>query len=363
MSTPADPVGLVGAFLDSIEPHADQLPDPFADGFTSSPPAGDLTLPVRLLGLLGQVAEEEKGIAHAFVRQRAAVLQDYTSRGLSNSTAYDGEVRGLFNRAEADRSGLHHRWYTGLSMDHKGAFDAFCLAVAGPVVRPFLPPSLPVCLHGPLARLALEYAAIVRRAAAVRREREERLVNCGLGAKTVLDSVSRSITNDREVAKSRLIVRWFCELTPEQEAAFDSPPVVQGGELTRPPAGLGPVKAPPPAVPAAKEGSKPDGPFPPRHFRWRGVEREFPKAQRRLYRFAVAVWPLFRLRGSLPFDGVSKAYEGAGGGTLSPDAAENYANQLSNLLTTWLNTFPARLQKEGGHLWWVDLPDRTSLTV
>jgi hypothetical protein len=105
---------------------------------------------------------------------------------------------------------------------------------------------------------------------------------------------------------------------------------------------------------------KPDGPFGPRGFRWKGVAKEFPKNVKRLWRLAQAVWPQFRRRQSIRIDDVNTAYENAGGGKLSIDAAENYARDLSNQLIAWFPTFPARLQREDNYLRWVDLPESAS---
>jgi hypothetical protein len=107
-------------------------------------------------------------------------------------------------------------------------------------------------------------------------------------------------------------------------------------------------------------GTKADGPFPPRHFRWKGVEREFPKGIKRLYRLALAVWPQFSFRQALHIDDVNTAYERVGGSPLSIDAAENYARELSSQMTTWFPDFPAKLQREDCYVRWIDLPGITS---
>jgi hypothetical protein len=187
---------------------------------TSSGQSGGRPWSVRLRGLLAQLVEKDKEITRAFVWQRGAVTQKFISRGLS--TAYDSELRGLYSKQEADRSSSWEQWYCGLSMADKAAFDDLCLALAGAVLIPLFPPDLPTCLRGPLARLALEFAALVRRADAERKERGESLANRGQRNRTVVEPILRGITDAEEEAKLRLLGRWFRELTPEQGVAFDS---------------------------------------------------------------------------------------------------------------------------------------------
>jgi hypothetical protein len=168
-----------------------------------------------------QLAEEGREIARHFMRQRAEVTQKFISRGFHKSALHGPEVQALRNKREAELSNLHGRWYSGLSVGEKSAFDDLCLVVAASVVRSHLPPSLPASLHGPLARLALEYAAVARRAGASRREREKFYSDSGLGP-TAVASFSRTSALHEEEAKERLIGRWFGELTPEQIEAFDT---------------------------------------------------------------------------------------------------------------------------------------------
>jgi hypothetical protein len=173
---------------------------------------------VRVRGLLAQLAEEDREITRRFEWQRGTAIQKGISRG-GTSTLTDTTLIDLFHREEADRSSLRERWYLGLTLDDKAAVDSLCWAIAESVVRPHFPPSLPACLHGPMARVALEYAAIVRRATVVRQDCERRLANRN---HTVVESILRRLAHDEEEAKLRLIGRWFRELTPEQQVAFDS---------------------------------------------------------------------------------------------------------------------------------------------
>ena len=220
MPAPADPAGLVHTFLNRVRSNVEGLPDPFAVDVISSGQNGGRSWPVRLRGLLAQLVEKDKEITRAFVWQRGAVTQKFISRGLS--TAYDTELRELYRKEEADRSSSREQWYCGLSIADKAAFDDLCLALTGAVLFPLFPPGLPACLRGPLARLASEFAALVRRADAERKEREKCLANRGQGNRTVVKPILRGITDAEEEARSRLIGRWLRELTPDQQAAFDS---------------------------------------------------------------------------------------------------------------------------------------------
>jgi hypothetical protein len=249
-----DPEGLVRTFLDCIRPSANQLPDPFCDEFTTLGASSERPLPARLRGLLARLTEDDRELTRTFVQRRGATTQEFITRRTYNSTAYDARVRELYRQVEADRSNLREHWYGGLSPDDRSAVDDLCLVVAGPVVRPYFPPSLPACLDAPLARLALEHAAIVRRAAAVRQECEESLPNRSLTNRTVVESILRGFAQVEGEATARLIGRWLRELTPEQAAAFDRTGPV-GTELhTR----SSPISNPPlaPSIPADLQAAR-----------------------------------------------------------------------------------------------------------
>jgi hypothetical protein len=175
MSAPSDPVGHVRAFLSRIAPLANQLSDPFSDDSHKSVPCGS----VRIFGLLGQLNGTERKITRDYMRLADATTQKYISLGTSNSTAHDSELQELFRREEAERSSAREGWFGELSTDLKVAVNDLCLALSDTVVRPCFPPNLPACLYGPLARLALEYAALVRRYAARRCKLETILINRG----------------------------------------------------------------------------------------------------------------------------------------------------------------------------------------
>jgi hypothetical protein len=189
---------------------------------------------VRLLGPLAQLAEKDSEIVGRFAWQRGAAAQDFITRQRYKTTAYDSALLELYRKEEADRSGAREQWHRGLSPPARTALDNHCLTIAGVVLLPLFPAGLPASLRGPLARLALEYAAVVRRADAERKEREKCLAHRGLGVGNVVESILRGITDREEEARSRLEGRWFRELTPEQAAAFDSPgPHADRGGKTR----------------------------------------------------------------------------------------------------------------------------------
>jgi hypothetical protein len=137
------------------------------------------------------------------------------------STAYDTTVRELYREVEAERSNQRSRWYHHLSSEEKAEFDALCLASAAPVMQSYFSQELAPTLHGPFARLALEYAAIVRRSAIELTAAEKSLADRGIGNRIVVESVLHAIIAVRQEAEERLAGRWLRELTPEQQVAFD----------------------------------------------------------------------------------------------------------------------------------------------
>jgi hypothetical protein len=225
MSPPTNPAALIRTFLNGVRPNATGLPDPFSDDFTCLGECGN-RLPVRVRGLLAQHTEQEREMARAFASQRGALTQEFISRRTFNTTAYDASLRKLYRQEGAERSRLRELWYYELSKEAQAAFDDLCVTLAASIVESSFPPPLPPCLRGPLARLALEYATIVRRADAERQESEQRLANQGQRNPGVVESVLCGVANVEEEDTSRLIGRWFRELTPEQQAAFAAPALV-----------------------------------------------------------------------------------------------------------------------------------------
>ena len=221
MSTPPDPVGLLRPFLTAVEGNANRLVEGFDACFTSPVPGGHHTQPVRLRGQIGQLREAERVLARATTAQHGTITHEFITRRMYKSTAYDAEVRKLYEQEEVDRSRAQEEWYAGLTGDDKVVLDTCCLAIADSIIRPHFPKHLPACVHGPLARLALQYSAIVRRAVTQRADRERSLADRGLSNRGVVDSVVRVFTNVAEEARERLVGRWLRELTPEQAAGLD----------------------------------------------------------------------------------------------------------------------------------------------
>jgi hypothetical protein len=213
---PTDLADLVRAFLIQVASNANTVPDLFDSAFTSSGLRGGRPPPARVKGLLMQLAERDGEKARAFEQSRAELTQQFISRK-QNHTGYFAVLRDLYRRDEADRSSLREHWYCGLALSDQKAIENHCLAVAETVLLTLFPPELPACLRGPLARLALEYAALMRRGAARRDEMAKSLASRGLGNRTVVDSILQAFANSEEEAKSRLEGRWLRELTSEQE--------------------------------------------------------------------------------------------------------------------------------------------------
>jgi hypothetical protein len=102
-------------------------------------------------------------------------------------------------------------------------------------------------LRGPLARLALEHAAIGRRYGVAREQTQRTAVNRGLN-QTVTASLLGGLAHDEDEAKTNSMGRWLRELTPEQQLGFDQ---IQPGR-------------PPTTAPTPAATQHPDGPEPPR---------------------------------------------------------------------------------------------------
>jgi hypothetical protein len=230
MSTPTDPEGVVRTLLERIKLKSEELPDVLSAGVVTAGGSGAPARPLRLLGPLAELAEKEMEIARGVARHRGAVTQAMISRRLASSSIHDCEMLELYRKEEADRSSTRGQWYGGLAPPERAAFDHYCLVIAGAVLDRLFPPDIPGCLCPPLAGLALEYAALVRRADAERNETEKCLVARGSNH-TVVKNVLRGITEREEEARSHLVGRWFRELTAEQAAAFAPPASGRAGRL------------------------------------------------------------------------------------------------------------------------------------
>lgn len=213
MSTPSDSTSVLETFLNAVEGRRDDLPDPFHEAYPHR-------LPAKLRGILAEFRQKHVKIIHAFAKKQGAVMQECITKGVAGSSVLDCQLRQLNRTEESRRSKLKENWYRGLSEGNKTAFDKHCLALAEPILQPFFPPELPSSLLGPLARLALEHAAIGRRFAALRTQTKksgiERFQN-----PTVTQSYLDALTYDENEAKTHLVGRWFRELSLEQAAEFD----------------------------------------------------------------------------------------------------------------------------------------------
>lgn len=108
-------------------------------------------------------------------------------------------------------------------------------------------------------------------------------------------------------------------------------------------------------APDGKSDPKPDGLFDPCGFRWGQVEGEFLRDERRLYKLLTVAWPTFRLRTAMHADDANRGLEECGGSTLALKSLQNYARDLSDILTERFH-FPARLELDGHYLRWRELP-------
>jgi hypothetical protein len=164
--------------------------------------------------------ERNAEITRVFVQERGKVTQEHISRGWSNSTVLDSKLQELSQKEEGRRSQLMEDWYRGLSDANKSAFNKHCLCIASTVLQSSFPSTFPDYLRAPLARLALEHAAISRRFATARQQTEKSGTDHALNH-TVLESLLGGLALVEKEAKSRLLGRWFRELTEEQAAEFD----------------------------------------------------------------------------------------------------------------------------------------------
>ncbi len=130
-------------------------------------------------------------------------------------------MRESFRKEEQCRFQGREVWWSKLLPEDMKAFDLHCLAMAEPSLQPILQTTISVCLRGSLARLVFEYAAIARRYTAARSQTEHRGVVNRARNRTVINSLLGGLTHDEREAKSRLVGRWFRELTSEQRTEFD----------------------------------------------------------------------------------------------------------------------------------------------
>ena len=156
-----DPAAFVREFLERTRPNLERYPVSFNKAVIA---AGNATtrIPVGLLGKFAQLQEKEEEITAQFLFEQGSLTQSFISRRTYNTTAYDSQKRKLGLKEERERSAARERWFSDLSIDEKTAFEQHCLTTVRSFVAPLIPESIPSCLHGALARLALEAAELAR---------------------------------------------------------------------------------------------------------------------------------------------------------------------------------------------------------
>jgi hypothetical protein len=228
-----DPAKAVQKFLNSIESRANRLPDPFGEDLMAPGAKGARAPSLRVRGLLAQLSEQNREITRAKTRDQGALVAERRVSG----TIFGNRWRELFRKAEADRAAVMEDWYRSLSHDDRKAVEGYWFAAAEAIIRRIIPRQLPEYLHGPLGCLALEYAGIVRRAAAEREELSRWLALGNQKNQTVVNSILGGVTREEQEAKSRLIGRWYRQLPTEQPALASQGR--QAKRTGRPPIGQG----------------------------------------------------------------------------------------------------------------------------
>lgn len=220
MNAPFNPDTFIRDFLANVGTSLDHVSDPY--DATLGTNKTRTTLPVSVRGKLGRLRVAVQKIIEKFVRARGELENTAISRGQYKSTVLNGDRRKLNLDQFEQLCAAREDWYCHLPANEKAAFDSFCLASAGSAFSGIIPKHLPVCLHGPLARLALEAADLARRFNAISIETEKSLRERELSNQTVMSGILKGVDEDKSEAISRLVERWFRELTPQQAAAFDN---------------------------------------------------------------------------------------------------------------------------------------------
>src|SRR5262249_33666278 len=149
-------------------------------------------------------------IANHFTYKRGEARQKSISQGI-DSTKLDSDLFALDRKEDVSRSRAEEEWYRGLSDDIKKDFDDQCLAASRSVLPLLLSSSLSTCVHGPLARLAMEYAGVIRRYRNRRNEYQKQWARRSPNH-TVVASFVHRLAADEKDAKSRLVGKWLREL-------------------------------------------------------------------------------------------------------------------------------------------------------
>lgn len=220
MTPPLNPDTFICEFLLSVNNIQDQLSDPYDIPLGTNKTKA--TLPIRLRGKVGQLREKLRKLTDKFVWDNGVLTQKSKSKGGRHIGLYS-DRRKLY-RDEVDQlCATREEWYGSLSAEEKAGFDNYCLASAGAVLSSLIGEKLPACLHGPLARLALEAAETGQYFKRIRSETEKSLRDRNLSNPTVMPGILKRVEEDKAEAISRLIDRWFGALTSEQADVIEGP--------------------------------------------------------------------------------------------------------------------------------------------
>jgi hypothetical protein len=213
-------------------------------------------MPARVRGLLAAVREKAKQLDRNLNRLRGDLTQQCISSHSFRTTYFDAKLRELYSQCEADLSASREEWFCKLSPADQKAIDNYCLEISGPTLASLFPLDLPTPLHGSLARLALQNAALERRYACQRQETVKSLAERGLRNQTIVDSLLLGLANDENEAKSRLLCQWLRELNAEQAAVFDGRPDTNVVRLPPTDGAARPVGDKPSPLPVAIDGER-----------------------------------------------------------------------------------------------------------
>lgn len=209
MNTELDLSLVVNQFLPKLKHNTTLVSDPFiypatVVGRSFGP------LSVNLRGKLDVLYHAGEVINTKLIQDKAKLPMSL--KQMYRSTRYPAELRTLNNAADIAHENARHDFYQGLTIDEKNEFDEFCLATAGVDLAALIPRSIPKSLRGPFARLAFEYSRVEREFVAKQAEVTKWQTTEGLQ----LDVSFRGIQFDDNMAKQRLVGRWFRELIVEQ---------------------------------------------------------------------------------------------------------------------------------------------------
>ena len=138
---------------------------------------------------------------------------------------------------DVERSQIRERWFCALETCNQESFHHYCLQICGCLIDTSFPKGVEDLLRGPLARLALEAAAIERLFEERRTDLRKQCRARGIGNSSIVNSLVSRLVRHEEEAKVRLVGRWYRELTPKQSATIDGEvldPSMAHAEATNP---------------------------------------------------------------------------------------------------------------------------------